>query len=145
MIERPIPTEARTIGRNRAANCQLRTVSPSGTRTPLLNAATPNAAVCVVDCENQDDLDFDKLVEYRTAFRLREIQRHASFVAVERVEEVTFARSLKKMWADATRHVAAVVRVFDLDDLCALVGEEHGPKRSGSILFNGDDTHARQW
>ena len=29
-------------------------------------AAAPNAAACVVDCENQDDLDFDKLVEYLT-------------------------------------------------------------------------------
>ena len=29
-------------------------------------AATPNAAVCVVDCEDQDDLNFDKLVEHLT-------------------------------------------------------------------------------
>ena len=43
------------------------------------------------------------------------------------------------MRADSARHVAAVARVFDFDDLGALIGQIHGAERAGAILFNRED------
>ena len=45
----------------------------------------------------------------------------------------------EKMRADGARHVAAVARVFDFDDLGALIGQIHGAERAGAILFNRED------
>jgi hypothetical protein len=42
----------------------------------------------------------------------------------------------------ATRGIAALRAVFDLDDLCAEVGEIHRPERSGSERLEGQNANA---
>jgi hypothetical protein len=40
--------------------------------------------------------------------------------------------------------IAADMGILDLYDLCAEIGEKHGPERSRTVLFDGYDGDARQ-
>ena len=46
------------------------------------------------------------------------------------------------MRPDRAAHVAALVRVLDLDHLGAEVGELHGAERPGAVLLDREDAHA---
>jgi hypothetical protein len=46
------------------------------------------------------------------------------------------------MWPDSPRHVTAIARVLNLNNLRALIGQIHGAERAGTILFNGKNANA---
>ena len=77
----------------------------------------------------------DQIVQDGPRLRLGQVQRQAFLVAVEAVEELAVA-GREEVRADGAGHVAAVARVFDLDDLGALVGQEHGAERPGPVLLH---------
>src|SRR5665213_3912345 len=67
-----------------------------------------------------------------------EIDAHASFVAIERLEENTVFTVLER------HHVASDVptnaRVFDLDDVSTEIRQLDRAKRPRPVLLNGQDT-----
>ena len=85
----------------------------------------------------------DQLAQQRHAFRMLQVQRKATLIAVEGVMEMAIARA-EIIRADTTPNITAFSWVFDLNDLSAHIGQQHGTERPGAILFNRQDRYAIQ-
>src|SRR4029079_18112425 len=72
-----------------------------------------------------------------------QVERDALLAAVEGLEEQRVLAVL--IGRDGARDVAAGLRILDLDDLGAEVGELQRPERSGTELLDRDDPEVRQW
>ena len=81
----------------------------------------------------------DQLVEHRPGLRPTEIQRKAFLVTVQRMVEKA-VMWIEKMRPNTARHITTIVRVLDLDHLCAEISQKHRPERASAILFNGNDS-----
>src|SRR4051794_8181504 len=74
--------------------------------------------------------------------RLLQVEREALLIAVEAVEELAVVAPVavaEKERADPARHVAAVGRVLDLDDLGAEIGQLHRAVGARPILLDRND------
>ncbi len=78
----------------------------------------------------------DQVVQDGPAFVATEIDGHALLVAIEAVKKLAVA-GREEVRPHGARHVAALRRVLDLDDLGALVGQEHGAERPGAVPLDG--------
>src|SRR5262249_10743156 len=83
----------------------------------------------------------DELAEDLLALRVFQIEAEAALVAVERLVEVAVA-GREELRSDRAADVAAVVKILDLDDLGAEVGEVLGAERPRPILLDRDDPDA---
>ena len=84
-------------------------------------------------------------VQYPARRRLLQIERDALLVAVEAVKElavVALVAVAEEKRPDAARHVAAIGRVLDLDDLRAEIGQLHRTVWSHAILLDRDNPEA---
>ena len=84
-----------------------------------------------------------QIVEHFLALRLSQIQSHALLVSIEAVIEEAVVL-FEKERAHVPGNVTAVVGVFNLDYLGALVGEKHGAEGTGAVLLDGEHAHAFQ-
>ncbi len=88
---------------------------------------------------------FDERMEDFLALRSREVERQAPLVPIDALKEQAGARAVSvadEERPDRPRHVAAVVRVLDLDDLGAEVGEVLRAPGAGAVLLDRQDPHA---
>ena len=70
---------------------------------------------------------------------LAEIEGHALLVAIERVEE--HAVVLCEVERPDVAGEVAALRRLDLDDLRALIGEEHRAEGARAVLLDGEHAH----
>ena len=74
-----------------------------------------------------------------------QVERDAFLVAVKAVEElavVALVTVAEKERPDPTRHIAAIGRVLDLDNLGAEIGQLHRAVRPGPVLLDRDNPKA---
>ena len=72
-----------------------------------------------------------------------QIERHTLFVQIEDLEILAVIVA-KKIWPGLARRITAGSRVFDFDDLCAKIGQQHRSIRSSAELFDRDNPQSAE-